>query len=301
MVNGLELLQPFDNKAAGQSTWTFARYKGRDFFLKQFLSPVYPVNDKIGPDQRKTALEICRAFEEEYIRLYSRINKASDGNLVRVEAFFRQDSHYYIAMDMIEEEKLPLSEVSRLPMEERVRLCRIIAHSIMRLHAQKVVHADLKADNVLICRLSSGKYTAKIIDYESGFREEAPPKPGTEMAGDVVYLAPEVCRFIFDEPVKLTCRLDIFSLGILFHQLLSGELPGFDSQKFDYLCQAVLDGHPPEISGDIPRPLSGMIAGMLQKEPQKRLTAQQVWDILKPEIPEEPEDPASYFKMVTKL
>lgn len=68
-----------------------------------------------------------------------------------------------------------------------------------------------------------------------------PPKYEDELGGDQVYLAPEACKFMCGEPVELTCKIDVFSLGIIFHQILAGVLPWFDSEQYDYVFEAVLD------------------------------------------------------------
>ena len=74
-----ELDAPFYNRDAGFSVWTFGRRHGKEYFIKQFLDPVYPEGDVPGAQAQR---EYCRRFEEEKCGLYRAISEASDGNVV---------------------------------------------------------------------------------------------------------------------------------------------------------------------------------------------------------------------------
>ena len=102
IINGFDLIEPLQNKNAGFSRWTFARRGDRVFFLKEFLDPVYPVDPAIGERQTKARVLACREFEKKCLERYETLNAASDGNAVRLEAFFRNGSHYYVAMEKID-------------------------------------------------------------------------------------------------------------------------------------------------------------------------------------------------------
>ena len=289
IINGFELIEPLQNKDAGFSRWTFARRNGRVFFLKEFLDPVYPVSPEIGERQMQARIMACRDFEKKSGACYRAINEASDGNAVRIEAFFRWGSHYYVAMERVRSAGLKIGDIAALPPEQRIGLCRNVAHSICGLHERGVVHADLKDENVLIKRTKMGTLTAKIIDFDCSFLENYPPESEDEFSGDQIYLAPEACLFLCGEKdVPLTSGLDVFSLGILFHQYLTGSFPGYDSSEYSYLHEAVLDGKPAEISDEIGDPaLRIMLQKMLQADPAERCSMREVLRVLMaPEVRE---------------
>lgn len=280
VINGYELMMPFSNKGAGFSRWTLAAKEVREFFLKEFMNPVYPMEVALEDEIKQQRIEECEEFEKKKVLLYKEINELSDGNIVRIYEFFRCDSHYYISTERITPQDLSYKEIQKYPIEERVLLCKIIAHAIMKLHEHKIVHADLKENNILLKMTQMKKITAKIIDFDCSFFEDDPPKYEDELGGDQVYLAPEACMFMCGEPVKLTCKIDVFSLGIIFHQILAGVFPWFDSEQYDYVFEAVLDSQPLGISSVLDSGLRKMIRKMLVADAEKRISMQEVYLIL---------------------
>lgn len=279
VMNQYELLAPFQNKSAGFSRWTYATKDNKQYFIKEFLDPVYPDENSLSLDLRKQRIRDCEDYEQKKKHLYEEINIASDGNLVRIEEFFRFDSHYYISTERIIGQSIPIKVMPTLPFENRFLLCKTIAHSVMKLHQAHIVHADIKESNILLKQTKTGKLAGKIIDFDAGFFESDPPRYEDELVADSVYLAPEACQFICGDSVKLTCKIDVFALGLLFHQYLTGSMPGFDDSEYDYAFDAVLDGQELCVSAGLSLPLQRMIKGMLEGDPKKRLTMENVYSI----------------------
>ena len=92
-----------------------------------------------------------------------------------------------------------------------------------------------------------------------------------------MYFAPEVILAIQGEPVSLSCKLDIFSLGVLFHQYLTGTLPAFDMEQFSCVGEAVAFGAPVAVSGTMPEGLYPVICRMLSANPAERPSASEVY------------------------
>lgn len=279
-INEYMLLAPFQNENAGFSRWTYAKRNGRDYFLKEFLNPIYPDQDSLSEKLRQNLIYTCQKFEEKKCNLYKAIDDASDGNLVRIFEFFRYDSHYYIAMPRVKSEKISFKDIARLPFEDRILLCRTAAQSIMKMHDAHIVHSDIKENNVMIHKTRTGKFTAKIIDFDCSFFESDPPKNEDDLGGDQIYLSPEACMFFCGNEVKLCCKMDIFALGLLFHQYLTGELPYFDTSEYDYAHEAVLDDSMIVVSNALQEPLRSMIANMLAKDPDDRIDIYTVFNTL---------------------
>ena len=279
-VNEYILDEPFQAKDAGTSRWTFAKKNGQAYFIKEFINPVFPVNPEVlSPGLIKEKVDECRAFENRQRYIYSRISDLSDGHLVRILDFFRRDSHYYITTEKVDSSNISLSEISELPFDVKICLCRGLAHGLMLLHSAKIVHADIKATNVLIKKLPNGRLSGKIIDFDCAFFEKQ--KIGEEeLGGDFVYLSPEACRFMFGEEVDLTCKMDVFSLGLLFHQYLSGTMPEFDKDEYDYAHVALLEGQKLKLSDKIPLRCRELIEHMLVVDPKERYDMLQVFNEL---------------------
>ena len=279
IMNQYELLAPFQNKNAGFSRWTYATRKGKNYFLKEFLDPVYPTEESLSLDLRNRRIRDCEEFEKSKKKLYELINNSSDGNAVRIFEFFRCDNHYYIATERIIEQKIPVEAMPAVPYDNRFLLCKTIAHAMMKLHQAHIVHADIKENNIIIKQTKNKKLVGKIIDFDASFLEENPPQYEDELGGDQVYLAPEACQFICGESVKLTCKIDVFALGLLFHQYLTGKLPGFDLSEYDYAFDAVLDGQELVIAEELHPKLQKMIKEMLVCTPEERLSMEEVYAV----------------------
>ena len=174
-MNHYELLEPFHNKNAGFSKWTYAVRKNKNYFLKEFLDPVYPTEASLSDKVRKDRILDCEEFEQKRKKLYEAINAASDGNLVRIFEFFRFDNHYYISTEKIIGQTIPVKMMDRIPFHKRLFLCKSIAHSVLGIHRSKIVHADLKDNNIIIKQTKTGNLVGKIIDFDAGFFEDDPP------------------------------------------------------------------------------------------------------------------------------
>lgn len=278
-MNGYRLLEPFQNRNAGFSRWTSAQSKGKIYFLKEFMNPVYPDEETLDEKMVRERVKTCLKYEEKKRRLYEMIDIVSDGNLISIQEFFRYSSHYYIATEFIESEMLTFKEIAVLPLVDKLLLCSTIAHGISRLHQAHIVHADIKKENILLKRSVTGKIIAKVIDFDCSFFENIQPESGEELGGDMVYLAPEACRFICGEKVDITTKIDVFALGILFHQYFTGELPYYDKENYFYAHEAVLDGGKLEVSDKIPKQYKDVIVRMLEPEPLQRIDMKEVFQI----------------------
>jgi len=277
LVNGYDLIEPFQNHNAGFSRWTYARQRGKVYFLKEFMDPIYPDDAALSETLRKNRIADCKLFQDKKVRLYEAVNKASDGNITRICEFFRWDSHYYISTDWIEGDKITLRQLAGLPMIDRMLLCRSLAHSLMRLHRERVVHSDIKETNVIIKRTRTGSLTGKLIDFDCSFLETEPPENEDDLGGDQIYLAPECCMFMCGEDVPVGCKSDVFSAGILFHQYLTGELPWFNHGEYDYAHEAVLEGEKLKISPALPDWIRSIIEQMLVCDQDERISMEEVY------------------------
>ena len=280
IIRGYRLLQPLQSRDAGFSRWTFAERGGEIFFFKEFIDPVYPTDPALSDTLRKRRIEECREFEQRRARLYAAIAAGSDGNAVRITDFFRYGSHYYVVTPRVVKARIAFADVVKQPLHRRALLCRSMAHTVLQLHRLGIVHADIKETNIILCPAPNGNLTTKLIDFDAAFFEDEPPKNEDDLGGDQVYLSPEACRFLCGEDVPLTCAMDVFSLGLLFHQYLAGKLPDFDRSEYYYAHEAVLDGQSLTAAPYLDRPLREMLQAMLQCESADRCTLEDAFRTL---------------------
>lgn len=278
MLGTYELTGHLSSENAGYSLWGFGKKDGRAYFIKQFLSPKYPENDTVSsPERLKKKQDQCKKFEQQKLSIYQQLNANTDGNAVRVTEFFRIGTKYYITMPKIVALPWTVDDVVALSEQEKRRLCSIIAHGISGIHRGHIIHADLKHDNVLYMKTRTGNVTAKIIDFDSSFLESATPAPGENIIGDQVYFSPEACLSMMGNEIPLTCKMDIFALGVLFHQYFSGYLPEFDVEQFNCAGEAVAAGGELKLCQDLPEDILRLIQQMLQADAELRPTAEMVF------------------------
>ena len=262
------LLEPWRNTNSGNARWSFARKNGRTYFIKEFLTPVFPNTDAISKDVLEKKRAICFSYYSKKRELYQHIANSATGNLVLISDFFLYNTKYYITTEKIEEAKVSAESICNESTEKKHLLLKILAFSLMRLHENGVVHADLKPNNVLIKRSETGNLIAKIIDYDGSYLVGQQPS-SEDVQGDLPYLAPETCRYMFGEEVKLTQKVDVFAAGLLFHLYLTGVLPAVDPE-YDYVHEALLEGGKVYLSSKLPRKYAELIRGMIASEPENR-------------------------------
>ena len=119
IVNGYELIQPFQNKNAGFCKWTFALKDDKQFFIKQFMDPIYPQDPNLSNQIRNYKIKDCELFEEQKKQICGTVNLVSDGNLVRIQELFREGSHYYLAMHAVTTGVVNINDLMNYSFEDR--------------------------------------------------------------------------------------------------------------------------------------------------------------------------------------
>ena len=268
-INNYSFDKPLVSDNSGFSKWGIGSRGGRSYFVKEFLSPVYPAEDSLFTEKKKQErMRLCQTFVEEKTKLYSAIRDASDGNVVAVEQFFRVGAKYYISTKAVTEPIMTIYDIAMCSFVDRLRLCCSIAHAMAGIHKKGIVHADIKPDNILVVR--KGCLRAQIIDFDCSFFEIRSPKLGEELNGDQVYFSPEGYLHYAGLESNLTCKMDVFALGLLFHQYFTGMLPIFDTSEYQYAYESVLDDHPLVVHGVENIECCQLLEQMLRKKPEDR-------------------------------
>lgn len=271
-VNGYRIQGEFTTENAGLSRWAFGEKDGREFFIKEFLTPVFPEpTADLSPRILERKRKVCLDFYRRKNRFYQALERCRTGNNVIVREFFLEGTHYYAVTEKIDSIGRDPSLVEELEDQKKLTVIRAVLYSVAALHRENLVHADMKPDNILLKATGDGFLTAKIIDFDAGFFSGEEPD---EVQGDFLYLAPETFLKMRGEAGGLTGAIDIFALGLLFHQYWTGELPHFDGDS-QYAFEAVLNGEELRLDGRLPESLRGVLRGMLEADPLRRITAQQ--------------------------
>jgi len=172
----------------------------------------------------------------------------------------------YIVSELVEGESLRGGRGLRKMLD----IAAQIASGLAAAHAAGIVHRDLKPDNVLVS--SDGR--AKILDF--GLARMQPPsgsldatvpaavtQPGIVM-GTVAYMSPEQVR-----GAAIDHRSDIFSFGVMLHEMLGGA-PPFQGETAVDTMQAILRAEAPELPHSVPGGLREIVSHCLEKDPAHR-------------------------------
>lgn len=279
------LKEELTNAGAGTSCWGFVTdITGERLFIKEFLTPIYPANTSdYTPEQIKAKTKIAEAFYKHKSEYYKRLNRANNGNLIFIRDFFRHESKYYIVTEAVTDGVVNASNLhnltAKLSDEKILVLLKSLAFTISRLHLEGIIHCDLKPANILIKRTEEDFYTAKLIDFDSGIIED--DQDITEdLQFDTVYMSPEMLKRSVGEAIALTDKSDIFALGIIFYEYLTGDIPAFDVKKYGNIAEAVLDGAKPSLNLPSVK-YKPLITSMLNIKPEGRPSAWEVFKALK--------------------
>ncbi len=273
LLNGYRLLEDFRVVGAGLSEWSFAERGGRIFFIKRFLSPTYPEADAPGSERIKAKKRTrCAAFEAHHRGIQAAMAPLTTygGNLIATLDFFRVGAKYYKVTEKVDVAGLQTRDVAALDFPAQLVLLKTVAHSLKILHDLHIVHSDLKPSNVMIKRTELG-YTTKLIDFDSSYIVGNPPPP-EEIVGTMNYYSPELVRYIQGSaaPNELTEASDIFALGLIYAEYLTGALPPFDP-AYHEAAIAVLHGQPLKVASDrAPAPVTDLVERMLLPDPAAR-------------------------------
>jgi serine/threonine protein kinase len=175
----------------------------------------------------------------------------------------------YLAFEFVEGVDLAgrLDSPSRLSLRDVLRIARQSADALDYAHSQGVVHRDIKPSNILLDR--AGR--VKIADF--GIAKMAGQSTELTMVGSVMgspqYLSPEQIK-----GEDLDGRSDIFSLGVVIYEILSGKRP-FEGDTITSLVYQILHKELPPISElrAVPPRLEALMRRMLAKDREDRLTA----------------------------
>jgi tetratricopeptide (TPR) repeat protein/predicted Ser/Thr protein kinase len=166
----------------------------------------------------------------------------------------------------------PLGKVLRggkaLAPARALPILRQIAKGLQAAHETGIVHLDMKPDNVILLERGRRQDQVKLVDFGVA-RWLGASRPDTQVAGTPEYVAPE--RFL---GAAYDHRADIYALGVLAYETLTGQVPFRGTSYLGTLTKHVEEAPPPlqPTVGNqaIPEPLAAVVMQMLEKEPAAR-------------------------------
>ncbi len=237
----------------------------RDLALKE-IKP----RDDDGGGPAQGSDEVAVQVEQEFVSLaklqHPNIVKVFDYGVLRDEAGQGERDGRYIVMELVPGRDLSsLIEKGPLAREEALRILAAVGQALDLMHARLFVHCDIKSENVRI--MDDG--TVKLMDF--GLLHQL-GTASTQVRGTVQYMAPEM----FTGGV-IDGRTDLYSLGILAYEMLTGQLPFQGATHAEILGKHMREKpRPPSDLVDMPDELEALILQLIEKAPAARVPSARV-------------------------
>ena len=176
----------------------------------------------------------------------------------------------FMVMQLLQGGELSSQLKQKLPSRTAAEMVLQILRGLEHAHENGVVHRDLKPENIFVTQDHDGKQILKLVDFGiakilSGGADDGMTKAGI-IFGTPRYMSPEQAT-----GMDIDARTDLYSTGIILHQMLSGSVP-FDGADAVTICRMQVTSAPPPLPLDVPAPLVGFTTRLLEKERDKRFS-----------------------------
>ena len=233
-----------------------AVYKARDQELDRVVAL------KVIRPELTTNPDILKRFKQELILA----RQVTHRNVIRIFDLGQADGLKFITMEFLEGQDLraELTKRGKFSPEDAARIILQISRALEVAHGEGVVHRDLKPQNIML----DANARAYVMDF--GIARSA-YLPGMTQTGALIgtpeYMSPEQAK-----GEKLDERSDLFSLGVIFYELLTGNSPYYSDTPLATLWRRMQEKAKPltEVDPTIPKEISDIVAKLLEIEPANR-------------------------------
>ena len=162
-------------------------------------------------------------FAERFNREARALARLNHPNIVAVHDFGKAGTLHYLVMEYVDGGNLrQIEHAGRLTPDQALAIVPQICEALQFAHNEGIVHRDIKPENILMDKKGRVKITDFGIAKMLGMTEDQAPLTGVrDIVGTPHYMAPEQ----IEKPQSVDHRADIYSLGVVFYEMLTGELP----------------------------------------------------------------------------
>ena len=235
--------------------WVCQHLRSREKRAVKVISKKLLSKDDISKKTVLNEVEILRSLDHPCI--------------LRIFEYFEDKFSYYIVMEYCPGGDLfeKMESVKKFTEEQAAKIMQQVFSVLFYMHTKGIIHRDIKLENILI--VDEESLMIKVIDFNIAVFNKTKSKL-SKMTGTPSYMAPEVIRGCY------TDKCDLWSCGVLLYALISGEFP-FDAEFHDQLLACILDGKvslKESIWSTVSVELKNLLLKLLQKDPEKRITAE---------------------------
>jgi len=224
------------------------------------------INEKIALKLVRPEIASNNKIIERFRNELKMARKISHKNVCRMFDIGRDGDKRYITMEYVSGEDLKKSirRMGPLTIRKALSISKQICHGLIEAHQLGIVHRDLKPHNIMIDREGN----TKIMDFGIALSQEVKGITDSNiMIGTPQYLSPEQV-----EGKKADQRSDIYSLGIIMFEMVTGQVP-FDGETTLSIAvkhKTELPRNPKELNALLPEDLNQLILKCMGKDPNKR-------------------------------
>lgn len=232
---------------------------------KVYLAQDLLLNEKIALKILRRELLHDEQSQKRFLREISLTRKVTHPNVVRTYEAGRYLDQYFVSMEYVPGVTLKeyLHETP-VPPDEAIHIFKQIADGLSAIHKEDIIHRDLKLTNIII---TSDKLI-KITDFGIARPKTSELTTQDDMLGTATHMAPEIWRG--DEATK---QADLYSLGVILYELLTGILPFNASSPMElmYSHLHVQPTPPKNVLDGCPEHLNKLALDLLEKDLDKRV------------------------------
>ncbi len=212
--------------------------------------------------------DVIAEVRQRFLREAKSAGQLNHPNIVTIFDVGEQDGVAYMAMELLDGRSLQqiLAERVRLPFQTAADYAAQIADALDRAQQLGIVHRDVKPANVVV----SATGHVKLTDFGVAYVPSSTMTQTGTMIGSPRYMSPEQVLGLPIDP-----RSDIFSLGVMLYEMLSGQAPfvrAGDSTIFPLINRIAVEPHPPitQLDPSIPAEFETILRKALAKKPEDR-------------------------------
>lgn len=219
-------------------------------------------------------LRTNHVYRQRFLKEAERASGLSGEHVAAIYDVLEEQGEIFLIMEYVEGETLRLRMQDPITVEEFLDIAIQCADALVSAHSRGIVHCDLKPENIML----TGVQQVKILDFGVAKHFPRSDQSSTVEKSDVLvgtpsYMSPEVLLERFPDG-----RADIFSLGVVFYEMLSGHHP-FQADSFVATSNRILRESPPPLrrfNPDVPTALENIVDRMLTKDHAQRIAAQEL-------------------------